>query len=51
MIVTASKTYFSRLVPQLDGKYFSNFWGETSSTESASEYSKQEVKENANASE
>ena len=37
MIVTASKRYFSRLVPQLDGGFFSNFWGETSRSESASE--------------
>ena len=46
MIVTASKRYFSRLVPPLDGGFFSNFCGETSRRESASEQSKQTVKEN-----
>ena len=49
MIVTASKRYFSRLVPQLDGGFFSNFCGETSRRESASVV--QTVKENTNASE
>ena len=44
MIVTALKRYFSRLVPQLDGGFFSNFCGETSRKESASEQSKQTVK-------
>ena len=36
MVVTASKRYFGRLVPQLDGGFFSNFCGETSRRESAS---------------
>ena len=43
MIVTTSKRYLSRLVPQLVGGFFSKFCGKTSRRESASELSKQTV--------